>query len=183
MLMQGLSLPSPSLCAPQPLPPARQRPSSPPLAPTHPHPFHEPEDTTGRACVRGSSRQSTPVPLPIQSTSCVVPMQAPQTIQDMPVFKPAALPAEMVQLEEAEVQTTTVPRTTAWRQRKRAAVVSTLPQAQTRRKYTCTICGEPMSSTGHSQFYGKRYCPNAPGQVPKKEWLAQRRAEKSGKSN
>ena len=160
MLMQGLSLPSPSLCAPQP---ARQRPSSPPLAPTHPHPFHEPEDTTGRACVQGSSRRRTPVPLPMQSTSCVV------TIQDMPVFKPAALPAEMVQLEEVEVQTTTVPRTTAWRKRKRAAVVSTLPQAQSRRKNTCTICGEPMSSTGHSQFYGKRYCPNAPGQVPKKE--------------
>ena len=35
----------------------------------------------------------------------------------------------------------------------------------------------------HSQFYGKRYCPNAPGQIPKEEWLAQRRAEKSEKSS
>ena len=68
------------------------------------------------------------MPLPIQSTSRVVPMQAPQTIQDTPVFEPATLPAEM---EEVEVQTTTVPKTTAWHQRKRAAVVATLPQAQT----------------------------------------------------
>ena len=180
MLMQGLSLPSPSVCAPQPLPSARQHPSSPPPTPTHPHSFHEPEDTTGRASVRGSSRRSTPVPLPVQSTShSIVPM----TIQDTPVLEPASLPTEVVQLEEVEVQTTTVPRTTAWRQRKRAAAVATLPEAQARRKYACTICGEPMATTGHSQFYGKRYCPNAPSQIPKEEWLAQRRAEKSGRSN
>lgn len=180
MLMQGLSLPSPSVCATQPLPPARQRPSSPPPTPTDPHPFHEPEDTTGRACVRGSSRQSTPVPFPVQS---IVPMPASQKLRNTPVLEQATLPTEVVQLAEVEVQTTTVPRTTAWRQRKRTAAVATLPQTQARRKYTCRICGEPMASTGHSQFYGKRYCPNSPEQVPKEEWLAQRRAEKSGRSN
>ena len=52
-----------------------------------------------------------------------------------------------------------------------------------RRQYTCTVCREPMTSPGHSQFYGKRYCPNATGQIPKEEWLAQRRAEKSEKSS
>ena len=176
MLMQGLPLPSPSVCAAQPLPPARQCPSSPPPTPTHRHTFYEPEDTTGRACVRGSSRQSTPVPFPAQS---IVPMPA---LRNMPVFEQATLPTEVVQLAEVKVQTTTVPRTTAWRQRKRTAAVATLPQTQARRKYTCTICGEPMACTGHSQFYGKRYCPNAPGQVPKEQWLAERRAEKSGRN-
>ena len=168
MLMQGITLPSLNVCTSQPLPPARQRQSSPPPAPTHPHPFHEPEDITGRACVRGSSRQSTPVPLP---TCRITPMTV-QTIGDR-----APVPTNV---EEVEVRTAAVPRTTAWRQKKR---IATLPQAQTRRKYTCTVCGEPMASTGHSQFYGKRYCPNALGQVPKEEWLAQRRAERSGRRN
>ena len=170
MLMQGLPLPSPSVCTPKPLPPAKQRPSSPPLTPTNPHVFHEPADTSGRACVRGSLRRITPAPLPVQST-----LPTPAT-SDTPVFQPTS---NVFQLEEAEVKTTIVSRTTAWRQRKRSASVSTLPSAQaSTRKYTCTICGDPMSSVGHSQFYGKRYCPNASGQVPKEEWLAQRRAEK-----
>ena len=78
----------------------------------------------------------------------------------------ATVPTEVVQLVEVEVQTTTVPRTTAWCQRKRTAAVATLPQTHARRKYTCRICGEPMA---HSQFYGKRYCPNSPEQVPKEE--------------
>lgn len=178
MLMQGLSLPSPSMCATQPLPPARQCPSSTPPMPTNLHSFHEPEDTTGRACVRGSSRQNTPVPFPVRS---IVTMPASQTLKtNTPALEQAT---EVIRLAEVEVRTTTVPRTTTWRQRKRTAAASTLPHTQARRKYMCTICGEPMVSTGHSQFYGKRYCPNAPGQVPKEEWLAQRRAEKSGRSN
>ena len=101
MLMQGLSLPSPT----QPLPPARQRPSSPPSTPTDPHPFHEPEDTTERACVRGSSRQSTPVPFPVQS---IVPMPASQKLRNTPVLEQATLPTEVVQLAEVEVQSTHV---------------------------------------------------------------------------
>ena len=155
MLIQGLPLPSPSVCAAQPLPPARQRPSSPPPTPTHPHTFYEPEDTTGRPCVRGSSRQSTPFP-----AQSIVPMPS---LRNTPVLEQATLPIEVVQLAEVEVQTTTVPRAIAWWQRKRTAAVATLPQTQARRKYTCTICGEPMAYTGHTQFYGKRYCPNAPG--------------------
>ena len=79
------------------------------------------------------------------------------------------------------MQSTTVPRTTAWRQGERTAAVAKLPCV--RWQYTCTVCREPITSPGHSQFYGKRYCPNAPGQIPKEEWLAQRRAEKSEKSS
>ena len=182
MLMQGLSLPSPSVCTPQPLPPARQHPSSAPPTPTYPHSLHE--DTIERASIWGSSRQSTPVSLPVQSTShSIVPM----TIQDTPVFEPVSFPTKMVQLKEVEVQTTTMPRRTTWRQRKRTPAIATLPEAQARRKYTCTICGKPMASPGHTRFYGKQYCPNAPRQIPKQEckqeWLAQRRAEKRGRSN
>ena len=33
------------------------------------------------------------------------------------------------------------------------------------------------STPGHTQFRGKRYCPHAPGQIPKDDWLALRRKE------
>ena len=98
MLMQGLPLPSPGACTAQPLPPARQRPSSPPPTPTHPYTFYEPEDTTGRACVRGSSRQSTPVPFAAQS---IVPMPA---LRNTPVLEQATLPTKVVQLAQIEVR-------------------------------------------------------------------------------
>ena len=55
-----------------------------------------------------------------------------------------SLPTEVVQLEKVAV--TTVPRTTAWCQRKITAC--SLSQAPAR-KYTCEVCGEPMSTTGH----------------------------------
>jgi len=34
-----------------------------------------------------------------------------------------------------------------------------------------------LVETGHTQYRGKRYCPNVPGQVPPEEWLAARKAE------
>ena len=120
-----------------------------------------------------ASRQSTPVPLAVRSVFPVVPI--PSSPSNMPLLQQATPPTKV------EVQSTTVPRTTAWRQGKRTAAVAKLPCV--RRQYTCTVCREPMTSPGHSQFYGKRYCPNAPGQIPKEEWLAQRRAEKSEKSS
>ena len=39
-----------------------------------------------------------------------------------------------------------------------------------RKEYSCRVCGRPMTTPGHSQFYGQRYCPDAPGQLPQ-EWL------------
>ena len=45
---------------------------------------------------------------------------------------------------------------------------------QERKEYSCWICGRPMTSPGHTQFYEQRYCPGAPGQV---EWLWMRRQE------
>ena len=58
------------------------------------------------------------------------------------------------------MQTTTMPRNTAWCQRKRTASVPTLALAQTSRRR------EPMALTGP---YDKRCCPNAQGQLPKEE--------------
>lgn len=83
--------------------------------------------------------------------------------------------------QSVEVDVKTIPRTTAWRQRKRNA--DSLPQAPARRKYNCHVCGDTMSATAHDQYYDKWHCPKTLGQVPKDEWLAQRRAEKRQKNN
>ena len=54
-LMQGLSLPRPSLTTDSDsLPPAKVLPTRPHLSPINPHSFPEAEDTTGQARVRGS---------------------------------------------------------------------------------------------------------------------------------
>ena len=54
VLMQGLSLPAPRLCASESLPPAQQQPSTPPDPPPPPqqHQHEEPEDKIGLAQVR-----------------------------------------------------------------------------------------------------------------------------------
>ena len=66
-------------------------------------------------------------------------------------------------------------RTMAWRHRKKAGTESG-------QKYCCRVCGKPMTTAGHTQFRGQRYCPDAPGQVSKEEWLDQKRAEAAAKA-
>ena len=125
-------------------------------------------------------------PYPLQSIMLMPALQTLRTNTVTPILQQATLPTEVIWSAEVEVQTTTVPRTTAWHHRKRTSrsAVATLPLPQTQaRRSTLTICGEPMASTGHSQFYGKQYCPNALGQIPKEKWLIQRRAEITGRSN
>ena len=76
-----------------------------------------------------------------------------------------------------EITIATTSRTTDWRHRKAGSASGT-----TRKVYTCKTCGKPMTTSGHTQFRGQRYCPDAPGQISKDEWLAQKRADaKRGK--
>ena len=79
-------------------------------------------------------------------------------------------------------------RTTEWRQRKKAAASISTSQASTstsvtsRKVYTCRICGNPMTSPGHTQYRGQRYCPEEPEQIPKEEWLALKKIEAKAKA-
>lgn len=78
-----------------------------------------------------------------------------------------------------------ISRTTEWRQRKRihdqlARQEGPVEKAP-RKEYTCRVCNQAMVRTGHTQFRGKRYCPNAPGQIPKEDWLTLRKAEAEAK--
>ena len=47
--------------------------------------------------------------------------------------------------------------TTAWRQEQEKKMGKS---AKPRRAYTCKSCGRPMTSEGHTQFFGQRYCPH-----------------------
>lgn len=74
-----------------------------------------------------------------------------------------------------------MPRTTAWRHRKKKALLDEKEAARSqglpspkkvRLPYSCKKCGNAQTrDTGHSQYYGQTYCPNESGQIPKEEWL------------
>lgn len=158
-LIQGLQLPKEVFGTAEELPPVRVRPTSPGPPPDCPLVIQEPVDTTGQAKVRNSvASQSAP-----PSTSLV--------------------------MLDSSTPTTHVSRTTEWRRRK-AAAAGKQPQGvyeqQTnkppRKQYGCRVCGKAMSSPGHTQFRGQRYCPDAPNQIPREQWLAQKKAESLAKA-
>lgn len=98
--MQGLKLPTPSICSSSSLPPSATRPMLPPPLPPlcHQHVFVEPEDTTGQALmrrVRPTLTNSTP------STSSVRTADAPSISSTPP-------PA----VREEEIQTSMTPAVT-----------------------------------------------------------------------
>ena len=69
-------------------------------------------------------------------------------------------------------------RTTAWR-RKREREQGQKPRE--RKEYSCRVCGRPMTTPGHTQFYGQWYCSNAPGQLPQGEWLRMKKQDRDRK--
>ncbi len=66
-----------------------------------------------------------------------------------------------------------VSRTTRWRRKKART------KDEDWKEHTCKTCGKAM--LGHGQFYGKRYCPNTPGQIPYSDWLSEQRGKRSVK--
>uniref|UniRef100_A0A8C4R2N2 Uncharacterized protein n=1 Tax=Eptatretus burgeri TaxID=7764 RepID=A0A8C4R2N2_EPTBU len=161
MLMQGLSLPG-RRTAKEPLPPAKELPSD-PSQPAVPLTFEEPTDTTGQAArrVRRSLSVSEPAATP--------PPVDPPTPSDPTEESPAQPPVQPMVIQP--VASKPASRTTDWRHRKKTG------ERKERKVYTCRVCNKPITSPGHTQFRGHRYCPDAPNQIPKEEWLVLRRAE------
>ena len=52
------------------------------------------------------------------------------------------------------------------------------------RNYLCRKCGQSMRATGHSQYFGQRYCPNAE-ELPFEDWRkeAEERRRQKKKEN
>ena len=160
-LMQGLSLPRPSLTTDSDsLPPAKVLPTRPHLSPINPHSFPEAEDTTGQARVRGST--STPSLLGPSDEPIAIPLSTtgPSTSTSTSPCVSGPPPP--------------VSRTTEWRHKKTGC-------GQAARSYKCKVCKQPMTTEGHTQFRGQRYCPKLPGQIPREEWIAQKKAEADAK--
>ena len=185
-LIQGRPLPGRLTLAKEALPPLRETPSD---LQGHADPmlFQEPEDRTGLATLRrkqpvtsqpGPSPVSIPPPQVIILPGLPGPSAIPQTSssQFASASSPSSLPAE-IPIRES--------RTTLWRRRKKAAesgIPPTQAEPTKRKAYSCKVCGKPMTSEGHSQFKGKRYCPHEPGVLPLDQWLQQRRAEANAKA-
>ena len=70
-------------------------------------------------------------------------------------------------------------RTTAWRHKKEAELLGT--ETKKAREYSCRQCKMPMRSAGHTQYKGRRYCPNIEGQIPFPQWLEERKKEEAVK--
>ena len=136
-----------------------KRPSTPPSCPLEPHSFPEPEDTTGQARVRKTSFPP--------SLSASAKSSASTDLPSSPTLSQLTIPSEIGPTPEPIVS-----RTTQWRRRKSGQTSET-----SRKVYTCRMCRKPMSTEGHTQFRGQRYCPNVPGQIPRDEWLAQKKLE------
>jgi hypothetical protein len=184
-LLQGLSLPLTATCASESLPEACTQTSEPQPQPQDPHIFSDVEDTSGQARVRTAKKTSagpsTSTPHPPCSAAAPGPSTSTPHLPcsagpgpSSPTIPP--LPTQAVGSEVDVESAPRVSRTTEWRYKK------TGKRTDQRKTYTCRVCSQPMMSAGHTQFRGQRYCPNAPGQIPKEQWLAARKDEAKAKA-
>ena len=168
MLLQGLTLLD--LCVAEDLPEASQQPTEPPPPPQDPHIFSQTEDRSGQARVRGATRVSV-------SGTCSAGFSAAPSTSTPAIQGPSTSSALHPPVIGTEVEVETkVSRTTEWRHKK------TGKKNKQRKTYSCRVCNQPMTSTGHTQFRGQRYCPNASGQISREEWLAARKEEAKAKA-
>lgn len=153
-LLQGRSLPPPSVVSAVPLPPPQTRPTEPPLPPQNPLIFSEPEDTVGMARVRGApsiSLATTVSPL-LPVTSTYVPASTSAT-SSPPSPASATAPGDPSNIATS----VTASRTTSWRHRKaqeawtQAKGSSDPPPPKRRKAYTCQLCGQ---TKGKGQWPG-----------------------------
>ena len=123
--------------------------SIPPLIPAI---FEEPIDTTGLASVRRRLQLTPTQTAPLLEEEYVVTVC--EAVED---------------IKEPLLQTK-IPRTTEWRKRKQEEKEDKAKPKRPRKAYSCSKCNLPMTSEGHSQFKGKRFCLASDGKT-KEEWL------------
>lgn len=175
LLLQGLSLPSPSACSSSTLPPPQARPVVPPPPPDQPHSFPDPEDTLGQAQVQGAPAPTTSSTPPPDHTGSIS-----RTTEWRRRKKTAAVPTTSAEPPPEPPPDPTISRTSEWRWKRKTEQPTATKMP--RKAYSCQFCMQPMNAaTGHSQFHGRCYGLHAPGQIPREEWMAQRKAEAAAK--
>lgn len=153
LLLQGTEFPLVNFCSETPLPLAKERltHSTPPVIPAT---FEEPIDTTGQASVRRRLEFTQPPPTPSQEEKVVV--------------------YEVIEAVDQTLCPKKISRTTEWRKRSKELNGEETKLKKPRKEYSCSKCNKPMSSDGHSQFKGKRFCAVSDGKT-KEEWLKEMR--------
>ena len=170
ILLQGHSLPPPTVISAVPLLPSQTRPTEPPPPPEDPLTFPDAEDTTGLARVRmwGVRHDATPASTPAPNT--FFPADAPTststptavipatTISTPPAVVNVASPSILEEEPSNVGASVTVSRTTGWRHRKANEAWKALqqreastedsagpPPAKRRKPYTCHLCAQMMN--------------------------------------
>ena len=110
---------------------------------------------------------------PVTTLSSVSPVNPPTTAC-LPHLVAALSPPGPSGLASSPSVSPLSSRTTVWRHKREREEGKI---SRRRKVYTCTVCGRPMTSEGHTQFRGQRYCPSAPGQMPQHEWLRKKKDE------
>lgn len=64
-----------------------------------------------------------------------------------------------------------LPKLPYYQQLKKAENEGKNSEVTNRKVYNCMKCHQPMRSSNHSQYRGKRYCPNETVNLPFNEWL------------
>ena len=119
----------------------------------------------------------SPLPTYRVTMTVLIPKQRScRCVLNIPSTTPLSLGPSGLDSPKPGISDTNPPpsRTTLWRHmQERQEGKSSRP----RKAYTCSVCGRPMASEGHTQYHGQRYCPLVPGQIPRDEWLQKKRGE------
>ncbi|KAI9562491.1 hypothetical protein GHT06_009928 [Daphnia sinensis] len=136
LLLQGANLCTPPILSATALPPSKSLEvlSAAGETPVNPMIFAEPSDCTGLAKVR---QHEIRIPTLGEANS---ELEAAVTIQD------ESQPPKKIS------------RTTQWRKRAKELKGDAAQVKKPRKEYSCTKCHMLMSSDGHTQFKGKRFC-------------------------
>ena len=186
VLQQELAVPLPPMVSTEPLPPARNLLDQPLFVPGADHQYCLPPDTSGQASQFQRRRRQTSttasqlIPAAVTYAGASADLRAGVSPQpdtelsvpslEVPVIGGFTDPDTDLSVETVDVDPA-VPKTTAWRRKRNAAMGITGTYKKRKEHYSCKKCGQPSTvATGHSQYKGYKFCPNE-GQT-KEEWLA-----------
>ncbi|XP_028648231.1 uncharacterized protein LOC114644165 [Erpetoichthys calabaricus] len=179
-LEMAVPLPTSSALASEPTPTVRPRPTGPELSAAQPLQFHNPPDLSGQATQRRRG--------PVDVAPAII--GHPPEPHEAPVTQPLSPPADTATAPLPPPPAgPSVPRTTAWRRKKKEEADELARQQgnppKQRKKienYICKCCGRPKTKEfGHSQFGGEFFCSTSAGKTIQ-EWLEEKRREKKNRA-
>ena len=163
-LVQGMPLPTPPLVASDRLPVPRQLLPKLPSYTRPEHAYSLPDNTAGEAKQRKRRRGAAATATVVHADQLVGDepidrdMQSSASSYDFTFMEPP-LPSSIITLP-ATIEDESLPRTTAWRKRRRHDLGLTTKNVRKNAHNFCGTCGQPKTKeTGHSCLRGYVFCP------------------------